>query len=228
MNPHIYTPFEEALDRLRDDVLNMASLTLRCLATAKKGLFERDAAACGVAIADDAEVDTLEIQIDRDGLNILLKYQPVARDMRLVLAVMKMSSNLERAADQATAIARRARKLNQHPPLPELEKIRSYYDEAETMLADSIRAFTENNTDLARGMKDRDRKLDETNRGLTNFFASCMEKDTSQLRGFLNLIFICRSLERIGDHATNICEDVVFACDAEEIRHLTNPPSQSA
>src|SRR5437016_14616658 len=102
----------------------MASLTERSRDRAMKGLFQRDDDLCANAIADDEEIDQLEKQIDKDGVDILLRFQPVASDLRRVVSAMKLSSNLERMADQATNIARRARKLNRHPPLSEMQLIR--------------------------------------------------------------------------------------------------------
>src|SRR2546430_9615762 len=121
---HILGTFDEALASLRNKVLMMSGLTERRLERAMKGLVNRDDNICANAIADDEEIDQLEKQIDKDGVDILLRFQPVASDLRRVVSAMKLSSNLERMADQATTIARRARKLNQHPPLPEVELIR--------------------------------------------------------------------------------------------------------
>jgi phosphate transport system protein len=222
---HILGPFDQAITQLRSSVLMMASLTTRSLGNARKGLFERDIASCGVAIADDEEIDSLEVQIDREGLEILLKFQPVATDMRQVLAAMKMSSNIERVADQVVSIARRARKLNAHTPLPEITLLEPMFDSAAAMFADATRYYADGDFAGAQGMKERDRALDQMNRDLTDTFAACMEKNTEELRGYLNLIFISRVLERIGDHATNICEEVIFVVSARDIRHTHGPPA---
>lgn len=219
LQPHILGTFDQAITNLRSSVLMMGALTSRSLARARKGLFERDVASCGVAIADDEEIDSLEVQIDHDGLEILLRYQPVARDMRQVLAAMKMSSNIERVADQVVSIARRSLKLNAHAPLPEVALVEPMFDRAAKMFADATKFYADGDFEGAKGMKDRDRELDEMNRSLTNQLADCMVANTKELRGFLNMIFICRVLERIGDHATNICEEVVFVVSAEDIRH---------
>src|SRR5213080_4659573 len=120
---HILGTFDEALATLRNDVLMMAGLAERSLDRAIKGLLQRDDNLCATAIADDEEIDQLEKQIDKDGVDILLRYQPVASDLRRVISAMKLSPNIERVADQATTIARRARKLNRHPPLPEVQII---------------------------------------------------------------------------------------------------------
>src|SRR4029078_7556893 len=120
---HILGTFDEALASLRNNVLMMSSLTERSLERAMQGLFGRNDDLCANAIADDEEIDQLEKQIDKDGVDILLRFQPVASDLRRVVSAMKLSSNLERIADQATNIARRALKLSRHPPLPEIKLI---------------------------------------------------------------------------------------------------------
>ncbi|PYJ71211.1 MAG: phosphate transport system regulatory protein PhoU [Verrucomicrobia bacterium] len=218
---HILGTFDEVLASLRNNVLMMAGLTERSLERAMKGLFNRDDNLCANAIADDEEIDQLEIQIDRDGVAILLRFQPVASDLRRVVAAMKLSSNLERMADQATTIARRARKLNQHPPLPEVDLIRPMYEHAMSMLRDSVEAFVREDVDLGRAVVARDETLDELNRSASRKLIERMAQDPDQLRGYLNLIFIGRALERVGDHATNIAEDAVYAAAAEDIRHQT-------
>jgi phosphate transport system protein len=218
---HILGTFDESLAALRNNVLMMAGLTERSLERAMKGLVNRDDNICATAIADDEEIDQLEKQIDKDGVDILLRFQPVASDLRRVVAAMKLSSNLERMADMATTIARRARKLNQHPPLAEVELIRPMYDHAMSMFKDSVDAFAREDVDLARAVVPRDQKLDDLNRMASHKLVDRMAQDPDQLRGYLNLIFVGRCLERVGDHATNIAEDAVYAAAAEDIRHQT-------
>ena len=216
---HILGTFDEALASLRNNVLMMAGLTERSLDRAMKGLFQRDDNLCATAIADDEEIDQLEKQIDKDGVDILLRFQPVASDLRRVVSAMKLSSNLERMADQATNIARRARKLNHHPPLPEMELIVPMHDQAISMFKDSIDAYVREDVELGRAIVPRDEKLDELNRIASRRLIQRMAEDPDQLRGYLNLMFIARHLERVGDHATNIAEDAVYAAAAEDIRH---------
>src|ERR1043166_3152431 len=146
---HILGTFDEALAALRNDLLMMAGLAERSLDRAIKGLLQRSDDLCAHAIADDEEIDQLEKQIDKDGFEILLRYQPVASDLRRVIAAMKLSPNIERVGDQATNIARRARTLNGHPPLPELEVSGPIQEHAIAMFKDSINAFTREDVDLA-------------------------------------------------------------------------------
>jgi phosphate transport system protein len=216
---HILGTFDEALGALRNNVLMMAGLAERSLERAMKGLIERDDDICANAIADDEEIDQLEMQIDKDGVDILLRFQPVASDLRRVVSAMKLSTNLERIGDQATNIARRARKLNRHPPLPEVELILPMNAQAMSMFKDSVDAYVREDVALGRAIVPRDEKLDELNRVASRRLIERMTQDREQLRGYLNLVFIGRHLERVGDHATNIAEDAVYAAAAEDIRH---------
>lgn len=216
---HILATFDEALSSLRNNVLLMSSLTERSLDRAITGLLQRDDEMCAIAIADDEEIDQLEKQVDKDGIDLLLRFQPVASDLRRVVSAMKLSSNLERMADQGTNIARRARKLNQHPPLPEAELIKPMYAHAMAMFKDALDAYIREDVQLARSVVPRDQGLDEMNSSASRRLIERMAEDPGQLRGYLNLIFISRCLERVGDHATNMAEDAVYAAAAEDIRH---------
>src|SRR5213592_2480233 len=160
---HILGTFDEALSSLRNNVLMMAGLAERTLDRAVKGLLQRDDNLCTTAIADDEEIDQLEKQIDKEGIDVLLRFQPVASDLRRVVAAMKLSPNIERIADQATNIARRARKLNKHPALPEVEMISPIHAHAMAMFKDSIDAFVREDVPLARSVIPRDKELDKMN-----------------------------------------------------------------
>jgi phosphate transport system protein len=216
---HILGTFDNALHTLRNNVLMMASLTERNLGSAAKGLFERDDDLSNIVIADDEEIDLLEIQIDREGVDLLIRFQPVASDLRLVVTAMKSSVNIERIADQAVNIARRARKLGAAPELPLIRSLEPMFAHTSQMFADAVRAYADGDATLARGLKARDRQLDEMNRQFAELCTERMSAEPANIQGYLNLIFIARSLERTGDHATNMGEDVVFAIEAEEIRH---------
>ena len=216
---HILGTFDEALSSLRNNVLMMSSLTDRSLDRAVTGLLQRDDDLCVLAIADDEEIDQLEKQVDKDGVDLLLRFQPVASDLRRVVSAMKLSSNLERMADQAVNIARKARKLSRHPALPETDFIEPMFAHAMSMFKDSVQAYLREDVELAMSLKMRDKTLDEMNATASRRLIERMAQDPDQLRGYLNLIFIARCMERVGDHATNIAEDAVYAAAAEDIRH---------
>jgi len=216
---HILGTFDEALTALRKDLLMMAGLTERSLDRAIKGLLQRDDDLCTHAIADDEEIDQLEKQIDKDGFEILLRFQPVAGDLRRVISAIKLSPNIERVGDQATNIAKRARKLNRHPPLPEVQLIVPLQAYAMSMFKDSINAYIRENVELANSVCSRDKLLDEMNRDVNSKLTQRMMEDSQQLLGYFNLILVSRALERVGDHAENIAEDAVYAAAAEDIRH---------
>jgi len=219
ISKHILGSFDEALTSLRNDLLMMAGLAERSLDRAIKGLLQRDDDLCANAIADDEEIDQLEKQIDQDGLEVLLRFHPLASDLRRVISAIRLSPNIERVGDQATNIAKRARKLNRHPPLPEMQLIVPMQAHAMTMFKDSINSYVRENVELARSVCSRDKDLDDMNREANRKLTVRMMEDSEQLRGYFNLLMVSRALERVGDHATNIAEDAVYAAAAEDIRH---------
>ena len=216
---HILTSFEDALDNLRKDVLMMASLSSRSLENARKGLFDRDEDWCNTVIADDEEIDALEIQVDGEGMEIMLRFHPFASDLRNVIAAMKTSVNLERASDQSVGIARRARKLIALPLMPVTSRIEPIFNLACSVFNDAIKSYADNDIELARTIKGRDKELDELNREFADSITEMMPQNPDHIRGFLELIFIARCLERIGDQAKNIAEDIIYAVSVKDIRH---------
>jgi phosphate transport system protein len=218
--PHTLTTFTAALNELRGHLLTMSSLAQRNLRNAMKGLMERDDDWCNDVIAEDEEIDMLEMQIDREGIEVMSRFQPVASDLREIVASIKIGANIERVADQAVNIARRARKINEHTEIPDIHLLDEPARLALSMLDDAVRAFAERNAPLAIELKARDKELDRLNRELSDKMVNRMQDDSANLPTYLNLILISRCLERIGDHAANMAEDVVFAVKAEDIRHL--------
>jgi len=216
---HILTELDEALTSLRDRVLHMASLTTRSVTNALNGLAQRDDDLCLKAIADDEEIDQLEIQVDKEGVELLLRFQPVASDLRRVIGALKLGPNLERVGDESVSIARRARKLIRHEALPEVAWVSEMGVQAMQLFKDSVDAYTRNDADLGRSLKERDKPLDAMNADLLRRLLGQVPENPEHLRGYLNLTFIAGHLERIGDHATNIGEEAVYAVEAEDIRH---------
>jgi len=138
---HISSSFDSALYGLRNDVLMMSNLTDRIFQTAFEALLNRDSELCGHVIAEDEEIDILEKQVDQDGVSLLIRFHPVASDMREVVSAMKVSTNLERIADQSVYIARRAKHLNNRPVVRELALLEPPYRLAVTLFRDSMRAL---------------------------------------------------------------------------------------
>jgi phosphate transport system protein len=216
---HILTSFESALENLRKDVLMMSSLFQRSLENARKGLFDRDEDWCNTVIVDDEEIDSLEIQVDTEGMEIMLRYHPVASDLRNVISAMKTSVNIERAADQAVGIARRARKLCAVQAIPDSSRIQPMFQHTMAMFADAMKAYADGDPALSETLKPRDKELDEMNRNFAESITSLMPTNPDSIRGMLELIFVARCLERIGDLAKNIAEDTIYAVSVKDIRH---------
>ena len=217
--PHILSSFDKALGTLRQDIQRMAAITTESLNDACRALARRDEAMCNRVIADDELVDDLEIQIDREGVNLMTRFMPLAHDFRRVFATMKVAADLERICDQAVNIARRVKRLLQSPELSESRMIEPIHVLAAALLQDSLRAFNDEDTELALGLKARDKELDRAHKELIERLTCRMEENPSQVQQYLDIVFIIRFLERAGDHAVNIGEDAVYAGTARDVRH---------
>ncbi|HRQ89590.1 MAG TPA: phosphate signaling complex protein PhoU [Bacteroidia bacterium] len=217
---HILGSFEQALRDARNRIMRMASISEQNLERAIRGLLTRNSELCNEAILEEEEVDQLERRIDADSFEILMRFNPLATDLREVIAGMKIANNLERISDEARSIARRARKLLKHPEIAEVHLIEPVYEKASRLLHDAMRAYAEGNADLATSLYPQDVELDIAHREVIRELGKLMDRETGLVKQILHLIFMVRSLERVGDHAINIAEDTVFLINAEDIRHL--------
>ncbi|RFC46860.1 MAG: phosphate transport system protein [Verrucomicrobia bacterium] len=220
VNNHSLALFDTALRELRNSLLTMSSIAQRNLESAGRGLLDRNSTLCSLVIGEDDEVDELERLIDREAMEILIRYSPLAQDLRVVLASMRIASNLERVSDQAVTVARRARKMNKQPEAALCKTIEPVLQLSKELIRDCMKAFAEGNVPLALSVIARDRELDRRHRTLTKEFTRAMEVHPVDIRTHLHLTFIVRALERVGDHAVNIAEDVVFIEQGEDIRHV--------
>jgi len=216
---HISASFDAALYGLRNDVLMMSSLTDRIFQTAFEALLNRDSELCDHVAAEDEEIDVLEKQVDQDGVSLLLRFHPVASDMRQVISAMKISTNLERIADQSVTIARRAKHLNNRPAVREVALLEPAYRLAVAIFRDSMRTFADGDCELARTLKLKDRELDAVTRDVSEKLVARATVDSELVPSYVDLILVARALERIGDHATNIAEDSFWRDQAADIRH---------
>lgn len=217
---HTLGTFETALREARESVFRMASIAEQNLESSIRGLLTRNAELCNEAIVEDDEVNALERKIDADCFHILMRYNPVASDLREVIAGMRVANNLERISDEAQNIARRGRKILKKPEIAEIFLIEPLYEKAVSILRDGMKSYAEGDTDLALGLYDRDQDLDKAHDDVIRELTRLIDKDSERIKALLHLIFIVRSLERVGDHAVNIAEDGIFLESAADVRHL--------
>jgi len=220
--PHIFRDFDHAIATLRSEVLSMAAQSRHNLERAIKALLERNVELANAVIADDDDVDELERRIDRLGVDVLVRFHPVATDLRLVVSSMKISMNLERISDHATNIAKRAKKISASPEVQEVTLIEPLYQLADRLLRDAISAYSDRNAVLGASLHGRDKELDKLHHETNDLYGARIEQTTGHSQEYLHLILIVRSLERIGDLATNIGEDAVFMESARDLRHEDN------
>ena len=219
--PHIIKDFDHALAELKSEVLTMAAKTRHNLERAIRALLERDSELANSVIADDDEVDELERVIDKAGMALLVKYHPMASDLRFVVSSMKISMNLERISDHATNIAKRAKKIMRTQELNDITLIEPLYTLADQLLRDATSSFSDGNAALGASLHMRDKELDRMHKDTTVHYGKRIEEAVNRSQEYLHLILIVRSLERVGDLSSNIGEDAVYLEQARDLRHTS-------
>jgi phosphate transport system protein len=211
--------FQEELEQLKTRLLEMGGLAEEQVRLAVKALTERDRELVALALNGDEPINRLHIEIDGRCFTLLALHQPMAVDLRAIVAAVKINTDLERVGDLAINIAEAARRYAQHAPVKKLIDIPRMANIAQNMLRDSLDAFVRRDTELAQRVLNEDDKLDDLKTQIFRELLTYMLQDPSTIEGALDLILISRHLERIGDHATNIAEDVIFMVSARDVRH---------
>ena len=209
---------EISLDLLKQKLLTMASYAETAVNEALQALQQRDVELARRVKEKDRAIDQFEVEIDDLVIQLLTK-APLASNLRLVTITMKISQDLERIGDEATKIAKRARDLAQEPPLKIVLDLPRMAALALDMLKDALDAFVNRDSAAARAVIPRDKEVDAINKQIHEVLARRMVENTDNISRCLHLMVVSKSLERIADHATNVAEDVVYLCEAQDIRH---------
>jgi phosphate transport system protein len=213
--------FEEELGTLQTRLLEMGGLAEERVRAAVQGLVSRDLAATDRVLRGDEPINQLHVEIDERCFRLLALYQPMATDLRSIVAAVKINSDLERVGDLAVNIAEAARRYAIHPPVKQLIDIPRMGDIAQSMLHDALDAYVRHDTALAAAVLKCDDELDALKTQVFRELLTYMLSDPSTIEPALDLILVSRHLERIGDHATNVAEDVIFMVSAQDVRHHT-------
>ncbi len=214
---------DQDLGRVRQSLLRMGGLVEGMIAGAMQALVERDETHARAVIATDREVDSMEKQIDEECHTLLATRQPTASDMRFLVAVMKMETDLERMGDSAVNIAQAVEVLNQEPQLKPYIDLPRMTLIAREMVRDALDSFVNRDSARALAVCKRDDEVDGLYKQLFRELLSFMMEDPSTVTRALHLLLVARNLERIADHATNIAEDVIFYVEGRDIRHSAAP-----
>jgi phosphate transport system protein len=210
--------FERELETLRERLLVMGGLAETMIHKSVKALVDRDDALVEAVLAHEEEMDLLCIEIDDRCFTLLALRQPMASDLRFLVAGIKINSDLERIGDQAVSIALRARQLITQPEVKPLIDIPRMARLAQEMVRQSLDSFVRRETDLAKSVIEADDDVDTLRDQVFRELLTYMMGDTSTIPRALNLILVSRHLERIADHATNIAEDVIYMVRGEDVR----------
>lgn len=210
--------FEKELQALKERLLAMGSLAETMIHKSVNALVKREDALVEAVLSHEEEMDLLCIEIDDRCFTLLALQQPMASDLRFLVAAIKINSDLERIGDQAVSIALRARSLITEPELKPLIDIPRMARLAQEMVRTSLDAFVRRETDLARSVIEADDEVDNLRNQVFRELLTYMMSDPATIPRALDLILISRNLERIADHATNIAEDVIYIVRGEDVR----------
>jgi phosphate transport system protein len=211
--------FHEELDALKGRLLEMGGLAEERVRAAVQGLVLRDGALFDKILIGDEPINQLHVEIDDRCFRLLALHQPMATDLRAIVAAVKINTDLERVGDLAVNIAEAGKRYIMHPPVKQLIDIPKMGDLAQTMLRDALDAFVKRDTALAQRVLNEDDRLDALKTQVFRDLLGYMLKDQGTVEPAIDLILVSRHLERIGDHATNVAEDVIFMVSALDVRH---------
>jgi phosphate transport system protein len=213
------THFQQELNKLKGNLLQMAGLAERAISNAVEALVKRDTPLAEKTIAEDEKINQMELRIDDMCLKLLALHQPMAADLRFITSAMRINTELERIGDQAVNIAERVISLNQEPQLKPYIDIPRMAEISQSMVKDVMDAFVNGDAQLARSVCERDDQVDGLNDQVFRELLTYMMGDSKTITRAVHLIIVSRCLERIADHATNIAEGVIFMVKALVIKH---------
>lgn len=211
--------FDEELKTLKEKILRMGAMVEEQIAHAIKALVERDSNLARRVIENDHRVNALDVEVDEDCLRLIALHQPMAGDLRFLTTAMKISTELERMSDLAENISERAIELNEEPLLKPYIDIPRMAERAQRMVKESLDAFVNRDSELARKVCRDDEFMDDLNQQIFRELLSFMLEDPHSISRAIRISFISKYLERIADHATNVAELVVYLVEGKIIRH---------
>jgi len=210
---------ERDLEALEHEILDQSSRVEEMIAKACQALIERRPDLANEVIANELEINVREVEIEEDCLKILALHQPVAVDLRRTATVLKINTDLERIADLAVNIAERTISLAEHPEFAIPAKLERMFVRASDMVHEALDAFVDQDVEAARNVCRRDDEIDEYNRRVIDDLLETMRTRSDLVEAALHFFSDCRHVERIGDCATNIAEDVIYLVEGEIARH---------
>ena len=211
--------FHEELEALQGRLLEMGGLAEERVRAAVQGLVARDPVLIDKVLVGDEPLNQLHIEIDNRCFRLLALHQPMATDLRAIVAAVKINTDLERVGDLAVNIAEASQRYIRHAPVKQLIDIPRMGEIAQSMLRDALDSYVRRDTALAHQVLNEDDRLDALKTQVFRDLLTHMLKDQATVEPSLDLILVSRHLERIGDHATNIAEDVIFMVSALDVRH---------
>ncbi len=222
---HIVKSYDQELSLLTRKILEMGGVVEHQIARAIEALVKRDVEEAALVVARDDQVDRIEEEIDQHAIRLLATRQPMAFDLRLIAMAMKISNDLERIGDYATNIANRCERLAAAPPVKPLYTVPRMAQITQEMVKDILDAYVQRDADKAVAVWHRDDEVDEMYTSLVRELLTYMMEDPRNISACLDLIFVAKNLERIGDHTTNIAEKIHYMIHGQRINRMPRPAS---
>jgi phosphate transport system protein len=220
--------FHQSLGDLKEKILVMAGMAEQSVERSIEAYRSRDLALCSQVDCLEVEINRYERQIDQRALDLLAMEQPMAIDLRFILAVIKINADVERVGDSAVNITERVRKMQAHAPVDLPVDVPRMAAMATSMVRQALQAFIEGDADAAEHVLLLDDAVDKVNRAAYNALLNVMREQPHLTEQALNALVVARSLERVADHATNIAEDVIFWIRGSDVRHSMRTDEASA
>jgi phosphate transport system protein len=211
--------FVEELDQLKTKLLEMSSLVESAIQRSISAVTQKDRTAADEVFRNETRINAIEVEIDEFAINLLALHQPMAADLRLIVAALKINTDLERMGDLSVNIAQRAMSLMEEPVIKPMIDIPHIAGLVQSMVRKSLDAFVTRDADLARSVLASDDAVDSLRTASYHELVSFMERDPENIKAALDLLAITRNLERLADHSTNIAEDVLFLVKGIDVRH---------
>lgn len=220
MNDHILQSYNRDLAELQGKIVRMGDMVERMIGDGMQALLQRDSAAAQAVIGYDHQVNRLEVEIDELSIDLVARYQPVAVDLRVITTALKISTDLERMGDQAVNICEQVLELNQKDAPPSYFSLPAMAQRAQRMVQEAMHAYAMRDVELAQRVCDQDEEVNRLHAGMFHDLFGLLTETPERAQLATRLMFVSKYLERIADHATNICEMTIYLVKGKGIRHM--------
>lgn len=219
--------FHHEVEKLHDNLLHLSAVVEENIHNGIRAFETRDTSAAEAVIEKDNQIDQMEVELEEECLKLLALYQPVAIDLRCIVAAMKINNDLERVGDLATNIAKRVKTYAQYPDIESPFDLEQMAQSATDLLRRSLDAFVNLDIKIAEEIRVKDDDVDAYNDQAQQVISDAIKREPQKEDGYIQLVWVAKHLERVADHATNIAEDIIYMLQGKIVRHTGKPATDT-